>query len=56
MNQSNTHLNAPRYHGHVMCSECNWYKNNAHALLSRILSIVNSDWLQDAGSVHGVYE
>ena len=32
------------------------YKNNARALLSRILSIVNSDWLQHARSVRGVYE
>ena len=32
------------------------YKNNARALLSHILSIVNSDWLQHARSVHGVYE
>ena len=35
--------------------ECN-KKNNARALLSRILSIVNSDWLQHARSVRGVYE
>ena len=27
------------------------YKNNARALLSRILSIVNLDWLQHARSV-----
>ena len=32
------------------------YKNNARALLSRILSILNLDWLQHARSVHGVYE
>ena len=32
------------------------YKNNACALLSRILSILNLDWLQHARSVHGVYE
>ena len=32
------------------------YKNNAHALLSRILSILNLDWLQHARSVRGVYE
>ena len=31
-------------------------KNNARALLSRILSIVNSDWLQHERSVRGVYE
>ena len=32
------------------------YKNNARALLSRILSILNLDWLQHAHSVPGVYE
>ena len=32
------------------------YKNNARTLLSRILSVVNSDWLQHARSVRGVYE
>ena len=32
------------------------YKNNARALLSRILSILNLDWLQHAQSVRGVYE
>ena len=32
------------------------YKNNARALLSSILSILNLDWLQHARSVHGVYE
>ena len=32
------------------------YKNNARALLLRILSILNSDWLQHARSVRGVYE
>ena len=32
------------------------YKNNAHALLLRILSILNLDWLQHARSVRGVYE
>ena len=31
------------------------YKN-ARALLSRILSILNLDWLQHARSVRGVYE
>ena len=30
--------------------------NNARALLSRILSILNLDWLQHARSVRGVYE
>ena len=32
------------------------YKNNARVLLSRILSILNLDWLQHAHSVRGVYE
>ena len=32
------------------------YKNIAFALLSGILSILNSDWLQHACSVRGVYE
>ena len=32
------------------------YKNNARALLSRFLSILNLDWLQHARSVRGVYE
>ena len=32
------------------------YKNNAHALLSPILSILNLDWLQHARSVRGVYK
>ena len=32
------------------------YKNNARALLSRILSILNLDWLQHARSLRGVYE
>ena len=32
------------------------YKNNARALLSRILSILNLNWLQHARSVRGVYE
>ena len=32
------------------------YKNNARALLSRILSTLILDWLQHARSVRGVYE
>ena len=32
------------------------YKNNARALLSRILRILNLDWLPHARSVRGVYE
>ena len=41
-------------HAGVMCTECN--RINARALLSRILNIVNSDWLQHARSVRGMYE
>ena len=36
--------------------EVQLYKNNARTLLSRILSILNLDWLQHARSVRGVYE
>ena len=32
------------------------YKNNACALLSRILTILSSDWLHHEHCVHGVYE
>ena len=32
------------------------YKNNAHKLLSRILTIPRSDWLHHAHCVRGVYE
>ena len=32
------------------------YKNNARVLLLRILSILNSDWLQHVSCVRGVYE
>ena len=32
------------------------YKNNAQVLLSRILRILNPDWLQHARSVRAVYE
>ena len=32
------------------------HKNNARALLWRILSILNLDWLQHVRSVRGVYE
>ena len=32
------------------------YKNNARALLSHILSILNLDWLLHARTVRGVYE
>ena len=39
-----------------ICANRLLYKNNARALLSRILSILNLDWLQHARSVRGVYE
>ena len=32
------------------------YKNNARALLSHILSILDLDWLLHAHTVRGVYE
>ena len=32
------------------------YKNNAGVLLSRILTILSSDWLHHARTVRGVYE
>ena len=37
-------------------AECNCTKNNACSLLSLILGIITSDWLQHAHSVRGVYE
>ena len=37
----------PMLHSHVVkVLECNYTKNNARTLLSRILSIINPDWLQ----------
>ena len=36
--------------------EVQLYRNNAQALLLRILSILNSDWLQHMCSVYRVYE
>ena len=58
MNKSYTTVNAPYAYAHalVRCSECNFTKNDARALLSRILSIVCSDGLQHARSLRGVYE
>ena len=57
MNQSFARMSAPYA---TLTSEYVFgvqvYKNNARALLSRILSIVNSDWLQHARNVGGVYE
>ena len=58
MNQSYMHVNSP----YAMLTRARnvfgvqLYKNNARALLSHILSIVNSDWLQHACSVCGMYE
>ena len=43
-------------HARVKVFRVQLYKNNARALLSRILSILNSDWLQHVRSVRGVYE
>ena len=53
MNQSYARVNAPYATRKVFGV---LYKNNARALLSRILCILNSDWLQHARSIHGVYE
>ena len=58
MNQSYAHVNAPYA---TLTRPFNvfgvqLYKNNTHTLLSRILSIVNSDWLQHARGVRGVHE
>ena len=43
-------------HARVSTAQVQLYKNNARALLSRILSILNFDLLQHARSVRGVYE
>ena len=58
MNQSYVRVNAPYAYAHarVMCSECNCTKIMHARYFSRILSIVNSDWLQHGRSVRGVYE
>ena len=61
MNQPYAHVNHP-YVTLTLASALHemfgvqLYKNNARALLSRILSILNLDWLQHARSVRGVYE
>ena len=61
MNQPYAHVNQP-YATLTLASALRemfgvkLYKNNARALLSRILSILNLDWLQHARSVRGVYE
>ena len=61
MNQPYAHVNQP-YATLTLASalremfRVQLYKNNARALLSRILSILNLDWLQHARSVRGVYE
>ena len=58
MNQPYARMNAP--YATLMCEygvrSAIVQKNNAHMLLSHILSIVNSDWLQHAHSVCEVYE
>ena len=57
MNQSYMRVNAPYAYTHARkVFGVLLYKNNAPALLSRIFSIVSSDWLQHARSVRGVYE
>ena len=55
MNQSYARVNAPHSRARNVFG-VQLYKNNVCALLLRILSIVNSDWLQHACSVHRVYE
>ena len=54
MNQSYARVNVPYATRKVFGVQL--YKNNAHALLLRILCILNSDWLQYARSIRGVYE
>ena len=61
MNQPYTRVNQPYATLTLASALCEMfgvqlYKNNARALLSRILSILNLDWLQHARSVRGVYE
>ena len=58
MNQPYVHVNAPylTLTRARRVFEVQLYKNNARALLSLILSIVNPDWLQNARSVRGLYE
>ena len=53
MNQSYSRVNAPYATRKVFGVQL--YKNNARALLSCILCILNSDWLQHARSIRGVY-
>ena len=61
MNQPNARVNQP-YATLTLASTLRemfgvqLYKNNARALLSPILSILNLDWLQHVRSVRGVYE
>ena len=61
MNQPYAHVNQP-YAMRTLASALRemygvqLYKNNVRALLSRILSILNLDWRQNARSVRGVYE
>ena len=54
MNQSYARVTAPYTMRKVFGVQL--YKNNARALLSRILCILNSDCLQHARSIRGVYE
>ena len=55
MNQPYTSVNHP--FASALCEVfVQVYKNDARALLLHSLSIVNSDWLQHARSIWGVYE
>ena len=60
MSQSYARMNAPYTtmyaHTPLNVFRVQLYKNNARALLSHILSIVNSDWLQHVRCVHGMYK
>ena len=57
MNQSSARVNAPYTSSRARkVFGVQLYKNNAHTLLSHTLIIQNSDWLQHACSIWGVYE
>ena len=61
MNQPYAHVNQPNAtltHASALREvfEVQLYKYNARALHLRILSILNSDWLQHVRSVRGVYK
>ena len=56
MNQPYARVNQPYATLTLASALREMFKNNARALSSRILSILNLDWLQHARSVRGVYE